>query len=286
MSNSHSNDAYTKSYVLGEDPERLHRAARELGLTTRRSTMAPVRRLFQNDSQAALQMHSVGVLGVNERVDASGTLHTLTIRRRHRPRQATWHTTAADKPIKPPDYGSLTGLFQVPRLAHHAVAQGDPDSIPDNVNEEETDEEEEIIEDTVEGGSLQAAMFGILKGTVGPAILYLPHGFQTSGYAVAIPAMLFATLMFIYNAYRLLDCWKVESDRNHALAARVEEVRVLLEQPRESSFSPALLTYSELARRALGRYAVLVELGIALMQFGVCLVCLLYILSFFAAFFY
>ena len=68
------------------------------------------------------------------------------------------------------------------------------------------------------------------------AILYLPRGFQVSGYAVAIPAMLFATFMYIFNAHRLLDCWKVESDKNHKIAARMEEVRALLESTAPVSF--------------------------------------------------
>ena len=113
-----------------------------------------------------------------------------------------------------------------------------------------------------EGGSLGAAVFGIIKGTVGPAILYLPRGFQISGYAVAIPSMLFATIMYIYNSHRLLACWKVEHDKD-----------VL----KFGEHSRSLLTYPELARRALGNFSVLVDIGIASMQFGVCLTYLIFV---------
>lgn len=113
-----------------------------------------------------------------------------------------------------------------------------------------------------EGGSLGAAIFGIIKGTVGPAILYLPRGFQISGYAVAIPSMLFATFMYIYNAHRLLECWKVEHDKD---VIRLGE------------HSRSLLTYPEVARRAFGSWSMLVDIGIASLQFGVCLTYLIFV---------
>ena len=169
-------------------------------------------------------------------------------------------------------------------------------------DEEENEYEEENI-DIVEGGSLPAAIFGIVKGTVGPAILYLPAGFQTSGYAVAIPAMILATSLYIYNAHRLLECWHVENERNHALAARLAHVQAALLLPSQQpmgraggggddgcivrpttvasappQYIPTLLTYPELARRAFGsRYSLLVDFGISALQFGVCLTYLIFV---------
>jgi proton-coupled amino acid transporter len=73
------------------------------------------------------------------------------------------------------------------------------------------------------------------------------------------------------------------------MAALIEEVRALLERSaiindyennereQREPFKPTLLTYPELARRALGPYAFFVELGIALMQFGVCLTYLIFV---------
>jgi proton-coupled amino acid transporter len=111
-----------------------------------------------------------------------------------------------------------------------------------------------------------------------------------SGYVIAVLSMILATFMFIYSAHRLLECWKVESDRNHRMAARMEEeegrVRTLLERSTDDNddnneqaepFTPALLTYPELASRAFGPSAFIVELGIALMQFGVCLTYLIFV---------
>ena len=146
-----------------------------------------------------------------------------------------------------------------------------------------------------ENGSLGGAVFGIIKGTVGPAILYLPRGFQVSGWAVAVPSMLFATIMYIYNANRLLACWQVEHDRdqqhqltqhnnltqhNHKMMA---EHGQSLHNNDDTTLhnnehtSRGLLTYPELARRAFGPFSVLVDIGIASLQFGVCLTYLIFV---------
>lgn len=113
-----------------------------------------------------------------------------------------------------------------------------------------------------EGGTLGAAVFGLIKGTVGPAILYLPRGFTVSGYGVAIPSMLFATIMYVFNANRLLDCWRVEQRKD--LIRFGEHTR-------------NLLTYPELARRAFGPLSVMVDVAIAALQFGVCLTYLIFV---------
>jgi solute carrier family 36 (proton-coupled amino acid transporter) len=114
--------------------------------------------------------------------------------------------------------------------------------------------------------------------------------------------MLLATSMFIYNADRLLECWKVQSEQNHAIATRVAsagralEAAAVAQQRRKglptaddndekknrephhhNCFTPALLTYPELARRSLGPYAKLVDFGIAAMQYGVCLSYLIFV---------
>jgi proton-coupled amino acid transporter len=271
MNDSDDNNAHrAHTYIAGEDAGRLALTAQGFGLDQARTPKWKTF-LLSDDTLTAARMHSVGTLGKNERVDCHGNLHMLlTVGRKKK--------TAELKT----EYGNLTDLFVKPQQEGF----------------QEDEEEEEIEEiDIVEGGSLNAAMVGIIKGTVGPAILYLPRGFQLSGYAIAIPSMLFATAMYIYNAHRLLECWKVESDRNHRVIARMEEVRAILSLPDDEAsqqqqdygsttnatndklarFTPALLTYSELARRALGPYSVLVEFGIASMQFGVCLTYLIFV---------
>lgn len=147
-----------------------------------------------------------------------------------------------------------------------------------------------------ENGSLGAAVFGIIKGTVGPAILYLPRGFQVSGWAVAIPAMFFATICYIYNANRLLACWQVEHDSDSRIMqanllehqkmsiATLEKgnqgVPTINTHDKATSMrptAPMLLTYPELARRAFGPFSSIVDIGIAALQFGVCLTYLIFV---------
>jgi solute carrier family 36 (proton-coupled amino acid transporter) len=151
----------------------------------------------------------------------------------------------------------------------------------------------------------------LLLSTTQTHIITTTSGFQQSGWAVAIPAMLFATYMFIYNAHRLLECWKVESDKNHAIAENLtltartfdlappqqkrsasaaaassepnaewgvtQTPATTTTEPPQHRFTPTLLTYPELARRSLGRFALLVDFGIASMQFGVCLSYLIFV---------
>ncbi len=251
------------TYIAGEDADRLQSTAESLGLLRARYPMANVRAavssMFHDSTLESARMHSVGALGEDEHVDQHGTLHVRTLTRRKRSRSAGGVI---------PQYGSLDSLFQSP--------------VNENGRDDEEEEDEEII-DAVEGGSLTAAIFGIVKGTVGPAILYLPRGFSMAGYAVATVSMILATSSYLYSAIRLLQCWRVEKTK----VEKLEEIRAFLVPRTGSSNSlrrstpnspmdphappPHLLTYPELARRAFGRGAVFVQFGIAAMQFGVCL---------------
>lgn len=270
------------TYVAGEDQGRLASAAQDLGLQ-RQEGRLPAKSwtnlIFNDDTLTSARMHSVGVVGSNERVDEYGTLHLMSLRQKKQQRVQ--------------QYEQLEDLFATPGSASASrdrlatTPSGDEDDIENDNNAEENEEEDEVI-DMVEGGSLGAAAFGILKGTVGPAILYLPAGFYSSGWLVAVPAMLFATGMFVFNAYRLLECWRVESDKNHRVESRLKQVQALLQNnnanqygattvQQDHLFQAKLLTYPELAKRALGPYSLVVELGIALFQFGVCLTYLIFV---------
>ena len=119
----------------------------------------------------------------------------------------------------------------------------------------------------VSGGSIPAAIMGIIKVMVGPAILYLPHGFASAGYLTAFPCLIGATIIFLYSANCLLEAWQVESQ------LVTEELPLLKNGGRSRSFiSKRALTYPELARRAFGeRGETVIKTGIALLQSGVCL---------------
>lgn len=117
------------------------------------------------------------------------------------------------------------------------------------------------------GGSLTSAVLGIVKAMVGPAILYLPHGFAATGYLLAIPIMLGATVLYLYSSACLLDSWKLESDSTTVKSGDSEQTSLMRSKKR-----PTILSYPELAYRALGTTGEsMVKTGIALMQSGVCL---------------
>jgi proton-coupled amino acid transporter len=120
------------------------------------------------------------------------------------------------------------------------------------------------------GGNLTSAVLGIIKGMVGPAILYLPHGFATAGYVAAIPIMLGATFLYLYSSRCLLDSWVLETEGKQ----NAEETSLLS----RGSKRRAMLSYPELAYRALGSTGeAMVKTGIALMQSGVCLTYLIFV---------
>jgi len=115
------------------------------------------------------------------------------------------------------------------------------------------------------GGTLSSATLGIVKGMVGPAILYLPHGFAGAGYLVAIPMLLLSTSLFLWSSGCLLECWKME------MMSRQQ-------QQHHHHHRQIALSYPELAYRAWGiKGQRLVQIGITLMQSGVCLTYLIFV---------
>ena len=143
------------TYVAGEDDSRLARAAQNFGLNRARQPLGNVRAavnaMLNDNTLESARMHSIGAIGDDERIDNNGTLHVLTLTKRKR----------REKAGTVPNYGTLQNLFQA-----------EPMELEEGV-EEGSDEEviEEII-DTVEGGSLTAAIFGIVKGMVCRNLLY------------------------------------------------------------------------------------------------------------------
>ena len=127
------------------------------------------------------------------------------------------------------------------------------------------------------GGNLSAAVLGIVKGMVGPCILYLPHGFACAGYLVALPIMAVSTIMYLYSSQCLLDAWKIESSAA-ANAMSTGESSALLNGGGNRRNRTTMLSYPELAYRAMGPLGEqLVKIGIALMQSGVCLTYLIFV---------
>ena len=243
--------------------------------------------VFSDSTLEAARMHSVGVTAAEEHVAGDGTLHLRSIVRRMK--------------TKKPPVMKLGDMFKPP--LEEGVGQEITFEMEGGEEEEEV-EYEEVVVDTVEGGSIPAAIFGIIKGMVGPAVLYLPRGFAISGYAIAIPAMFCATISYLYCATRLLQCWKVESDK---MMQQMEKIKLLLDPEANNTNNGSsrservggeygslldgsktsndvdpqiqgkMLTYPELARKAFGKFAFLISGGIAGMQFGVCLTYLIFV---------
>jgi proton-coupled amino acid transporter len=119
------------------------------------------------------------------------------------------------------------------------------------------------------GGDLTSAVLGIIKGMVGPAILYLPHAFANAGWAVALPILILSTVLFLSSSACLLDAWKLESTKSN------NNTNMLLPNKKPKR---TILSYPELAHRALGSTGeMFVKIGIALMQSGVVLTYLIFV---------
>lgn len=133
---------------------------------------------------------------------------------------------------------------------------------------EDTGEEEAIVDaHAPKGGDLTSSVLGIIKGMVGPAILYLPHGFAKAGWMFAIPCLVLSTILFLSSSACLLDAWKLESAKAN------ESVELLGTKSKRT-----ILSYPELAHRALGTTGeTFVKIGIAFMQSGVCLTYLIFV---------
>eukprot|EP00804_Cyclotella_cryptica_P030982 CCRYP_013572-RD/>CCRYP_013572-RD protein AED:0.22 eAED:0.22 QI:103/0.75/0.6/1/0.25/0.2/5/2554/474 len=115
------------------------------------------------------------------------------------------------------------------------------------------------------GGTLASATLGIIKGMIGPAILYLPHAFAAAGYAVAIPLLVLSTTMFLWSSHCLLESWRIENEKlsRRSFSRRHKKVH---------------LSYPELAYRSFGsRGERLVQIGISMMQSGVCITYLIFV---------
>jgi hypothetical protein len=153
---------------------------------------------------------------------------------------------------------------------------------------EQIEHEEEDLHGHGVGGDLTSVVLGIIKGMVGPAILYLPHGLANTGWALAFPMMAVTTCMFLYSSQCLLDTWRLEHDK---MKQRIEK-KISTNTPsipEENGEGQALvdniqrykmtfLSYPELAYRALGEKGErAIKVGIGLMQSGVCLTYLIFV---------
>lgn len=79
------------------------------------------------------------------------------------------------------------------------------------------------------GGDLKSAVLGIVKGMVGPAILYLPHGFAQAGWTIAVPMLFASTALYLASSSSLLECWEFETRNNKRIMQSVGRVETNIE---------------------------------------------------------
>jgi len=251
--NNNNNDAspgmaHMKTYTAGEDKSRLQAAAKELGLAEARK---PRRQVRKEQSTHHLNFPHV--------------FHVLL---------ASSTEDARMRAI----YSSHARMTEEERRLYHSSLPG---WVMDTVVEEAGYEAPLDDGHGPIGGDLFSAVLGIIKGMVGPAILYLPHGFATSGYVVALPMLVICTATFLFSASCLLQAWKHESTKSNpsysAASSLLQEGTALLVDAKATP-PRQMLSYPELAYRALGEQGeAIVKAGIALMQSGVCLTYLIFV---------
>eukprot|EP00980_Cylindrotheca_fusiformis_P015685 scaffold4518_cov149-Cylindrotheca_fusiformis.AAC.20 len=229
---SYGSSLHMQTYTAGEDSSRLANMAKEFGLQRQRQPRNQVR----------------------ARVDAPLSVLTgFYIERMLDPGFADVRMravySARDSQIADVEGDELMG-----RLPTWKEDEGEPDKDPHAHGL---------------GGDMTSAVLGIIKGMVGPAILYLPHGFANAGYVAAIPILILATVLFLASSACLLDSWKHES---------LKEADSMAEEGDGAKLQRTILSYPELAYRALGYPGeTAVKIGIALMQSGVCLTYVIFV---------
>mmetsp|Transcript_5509 Transcript_5509/g.12448 ORF Transcript_5509/g.12448 Transcript_5509/m.12448 type:complete len:539 (+) Transcript_5509:287-1903(+) len=225
---SSSSSGQMATYTAGEDEGRLANAAKEFGLKRARPPKSQIRH-ERADSLSKLNMSTLMLI-------ATETAH-LKMR--------------------------AEGILYSRRLSTKSVAlDSDEETLPVLVEEFEEEGTQERG-DSSGTGSLSAAVLGIIKGMVGPAILYLPHAMANSGWLVSLPLLFFSTTLFLWSSHCLLEAWKLESSK--------------LNQGKSGNKRVAL-SYPELSFLAFGQMGEsVVRIGICAMQSGVCLTYLIFV---------
>ena len=226
---SPSSSGQMATYTAGEDEGRLASAAKEFGLKRARPPKPQIRH-ERADSLSKLNMSTLMLI-------AAETAH-LKMR--------------------------AEGILYSRRLsARGAALDSDEETLPVLVEEFEEDGKIPERDDSGGTGSLSAAVLGIVKGMVGPAILYLPHAMANSGWLVSLPLLFFSTALFLWSSHCLLEAWRLESSKVNK---------------GKSGNGRIALSYPELSYLAFGQMGEsVVRIGICAMQSGVCLTYLIFV---------
>ena len=79
-------------------------------------------------------------------------------------------------------------------------------------------------------------LLSLIKGVIGPAVLYLPSSFSSSGWSFALPMLTVTVSLFLWSTHALLAAWEDEKEKQdrivrNAMEEAVEEARVDDEKP-------------------------------------------------------
>lgn len=276
--------SHLKTYTAGEDGSRLAEMAKQFGLENQRNPRKQVRdetkkghRRGGSFSGYAAFISDTGQKLVSLMVND----HSVEVARM----RAVYSLGCPRRSGSFSEYGA-GGLTGSDRSGH---GRRGSNTMPEWL--EQIEYEEEDLHAHGVGGDLTSAVLGIVKGMVGPAILYLPHGLAGTGYALAFPMIALSTMMFLYASNCLLDAWRLEHDKMHRPTAinhtdtptiveegGNEEDEELLPNKEQPRYKMTFLSYPELAYRALGENGErAIKIGIGLMQSGVCLTYLIFV---------
>jgi len=262
---------HLSTYTAGEDAGRLATLAKEFGLSRTRAPKSQVRARV-SDSLNSLNLESLKLWAVWAERMVSLDISYLEMRYKsvysaHLHADDLAESSESDKEEEEGEKGILLG--KLPSLSEE-------DEGGEQLLRMDSEQSAAYAADPHAaglGGTLSSATLGIIKGMVGPAILYLPHGFASAGYLVAVPVLMLSTMLFLWSSECLLDSWKVESDRVNRKRLSMNKNRVGLKLRKR-----IILSYPELAYRAFGsKGEKIVQVGISLMQSGVCLTYLIFV---------
>ena len=315
-SNNNTNNIawHVQTYTAGEDASRLAAAAKALGLRQHRPPRPPVRSRAPHSTRPTMAWRVVWQTVTDPSVEAS---RMWSVYSAHDTKAVEYRVILGETNENENDDDEEderererpTWKRFVPEQRQEgqekAIEKGQPP--PQEQNEQPPPEQHDQAVVASPGGTLTAAVLGMIKGMVGPAILYVPHGLASAGYLVALPLLASTTLLFLYSSQCLLEAWKQEQqeDEQEQYGQQDEqqdeqqeqqhvEARTTLTNESSALLSPSnppkrrhhhhhhhhrvILSYPELAFRAFGPLGEsLVKSGIALMQSGVCLTYLIFV---------
>mmetsp|Transcript_12173 Transcript_12173/g.21685 ORF Transcript_12173/g.21685 Transcript_12173/m.21685 type:complete len:615 (+) Transcript_12173:81-1925(+) len=266
---------HLSTYTAGEDAGRLATLAKEFGLSRTRAPKSQVRARV-TDSLATLNLESLKLwAGRMISLDKSylemryRSLFSAHLDAEHLAESSVSDTAA----MMLMGRSGVDPWGRLPILSEGDLSEEAEEQQNLQIEQEQQQQQPSDPHAAGLGGTLSSATLGIIKGMVGPAILYLPHGFAQAGYLVAIPVLMLSTMLFLWSSKCLLDSWKVESDRVNRNRTSMNKNHMGLKLKKR-----IILSYPELAYRAFGSSGEkLVQVGILLMQSGVCLTYLIFV---------